>query len=328
MPACRSPTSSTCPSLGGRSGAAGQGGGAGGDRLRDQAGHRARSDPAGAGGRRAGGHRAGRCRLRRRVRLPGRGGCTRPALHAGHPLRNQRLAARAGATSSRSLVRPGTAADAPAPQPGPPADPGERPGPGPARQAWRKVTWRQGSQADLSSRFAALRVRPAHRDTLRSEPWPEEWLLIEWPKGAEEPTKYWFSNLPPADRPEGPGPYRQGPLADRTGLPGTEAGDRPRALRGPRLARLPSSCQPLHRSPRLPRRRALPFPPSGAPHTRADQGTCVTPGLPTARRPSGLSATCRTPSPPSGVASRSASSASSHAALAACSTTLASVKDI
>jgi SRSO17 transposase len=64
-------------------------------------------------------------------------------------------------------------------------------------KAWRTVTWREGSQADLTSRFAALRVRPAHRDTLRSEPWPEEWLLIEWPEGAEEPTKYWLSNLPP-----------------------------------------------------------------------------------------------------------------------------------
>ena len=63
--------------------------------------------------------------------------------------------------------------------------------------AWRTVTWREGSQADLTSRFAALRVRPAHRDTLRSEPWPEEWLLIEWPEGAEEPAKYWLSNLPP-----------------------------------------------------------------------------------------------------------------------------------
>ncbi len=37
----------------------------------------------------------------------------------------------------------------------------------------------------------------AHRDTLRSEPWPEEWLLIEWPAGAAEPGKYWLSNLPP-----------------------------------------------------------------------------------------------------------------------------------
>ena len=64
-------------------------------------------------------------------------------------------------------------------------------------KAWRTVTWREGSQAELSSRFAALRVRPAHRDTQRSEPWPEEWLLIEWPEGAEEPAKYWLSNLPP-----------------------------------------------------------------------------------------------------------------------------------
>lgn len=61
---------------------------------------------------------------------------------------------------------------------------------------WRKVTWREGTQGKLSSRFAAVRVRPAHRDTQRSEPWPEEWLLIEWPKGEAEPAKCWFSNLP------------------------------------------------------------------------------------------------------------------------------------
>src|SRR4051812_35775913 len=42
--------------------------------------------------------------------------------------------------------------------------------------AWRKVTWREASQGKLSSRFAAVRVRPAHRDTQRSKPWPEEWL--------------------------------------------------------------------------------------------------------------------------------------------------------
>ena len=40
-------------------------------------------------------------------------------------------------------------------------------------------------------------MRPAHRDTARSEPWSEEWLLVEWPEGAEEPSKYWLSNLPP-----------------------------------------------------------------------------------------------------------------------------------
>src|SRR4051794_19559698 len=62
-------------------------------------------------------------------------------------------------------------------------------------QDWRTVTWREGTRGKLCSRFAAVRVRPAHRDTQRSEPWPEEWLLIEWPEGDAEPAKYWFSNL-------------------------------------------------------------------------------------------------------------------------------------
>ena len=62
--------------------------------------------------------------------------------------------------------------------------------------AWRSVTWREGAKGSLTSRFAAVRVRPAHRDYWRSAPRPEEWLLIEWPKGESEPTKYWLSNLP------------------------------------------------------------------------------------------------------------------------------------
>jgi len=62
--------------------------------------------------------------------------------------------------------------------------------------AWKTVTWRQGTQYRLRSRFAAVRVRPAHRDYWRSEPPPEEWLLIEWPGGEAEPTKYWLCTLP------------------------------------------------------------------------------------------------------------------------------------
>ncbi len=61
---------------------------------------------------------------------------------------------------------------------------------------WRDITWREGVAGPLGSRFAALRLRPAHRDRRRSEPWPEEWLLIEWPEGEAEPTKYWLANLP------------------------------------------------------------------------------------------------------------------------------------
>jgi SRSO17 transposase len=62
-------------------------------------------------------------------------------------------------------------------------------------EAWKKVTWRQGVKQKLQSRFAAIRVRPAHRDYWRSKPHPEEWLLIEWPAGEPEPTKYWLSTL-------------------------------------------------------------------------------------------------------------------------------------
>lgn len=61
--------------------------------------------------------------------------------------------------------------------------------------AWKSVTWRQGVKKKLRSRFAAVRVRPAHRDNWKAEPHAEEWLLIEWPKGEAEPTKYWFSTL-------------------------------------------------------------------------------------------------------------------------------------
>ncbi len=64
------------------------------------------------------------------------------------------------------------------------------------QQAWRRVTWREGSNATLSSRFAAVRVRPAHRDYEGSKPRDEEWCLIEWPADEPEPTKYWLSTLP------------------------------------------------------------------------------------------------------------------------------------
>ena len=63
-------------------------------------------------------------------------------------------------------------------------------------RAWRKITRREGTAEQLSSRFARVRVRPAHRDYGLAESRPEEWLLIEWPEDEETPTKYWFSTLP------------------------------------------------------------------------------------------------------------------------------------
>ncbi|WP_431049637.1 IS701 family transposase [Xanthomonas oryzae] len=61
----------------------------------------------------------------------------------------------------------------------------------PAR-TYRQVSWRQGSDATLSSRFAAVRVRAAHNCQAHDE----QWLLIEWPPGESEPRHYWFSTLP------------------------------------------------------------------------------------------------------------------------------------
>jgi len=63
-------------------------------------------------------------------------------------------------------------------------------------KTWREVSWREGSQEVLHSRFAALRVRPAYGDDRKGGLKPEQWLLIEWPAAAAEPSGYWLSNLP------------------------------------------------------------------------------------------------------------------------------------
>jgi len=61
---------------------------------------------------------------------------------------------------------------------------------------WQQIAWRDGSNTPLTSRFARLRVPPAHNDTKRNESPDEEWLLIEWPEGETEPDHYWLSTLP------------------------------------------------------------------------------------------------------------------------------------
>ena len=65
----------------------------------------------------------------------------------------------------------------------------------PAR-AFKTISWREGEAGWLTSRFARIRVRSAHRDYWRSKPHPEQWLLIEWPSGETEPTKYSLNTLP------------------------------------------------------------------------------------------------------------------------------------
>jgi SRSO17 transposase len=61
------------------------------------------------------------------------------------------------------------------------------------KRAWQTITWREGSAEPLRSRFARVRVRARGEGCTPNE--PEEWLLIEWPKGETAPTKYWLSTL-------------------------------------------------------------------------------------------------------------------------------------
>jgi SRSO17 transposase len=71
------------------------------------------------------------------------------------------------------------------------------------QQACVELVWRRGSKGLQRGRFLALRVRPAGvtpRRLARQDGGELQvrWLLVEWPVGKAEPTKYWLSTLPEA----------------------------------------------------------------------------------------------------------------------------------
>src|SRR5215472_12756395 len=61
------------------------------------------------------------------------------------------------------------------------------------KHAWRTITWREGTNKVLRSRFARVQVRTA--PNRRAVERPQETLLIEWPEGEDAPTKYWLSTV-------------------------------------------------------------------------------------------------------------------------------------
>jgi SRSO17 transposase len=65
-----------------------------------------------------------------------------------------------------------------------------------ARLSYRKCTWREGSRGSQASRFAATRIRTAHRHNACEPPGDEQWLLAEWPKNEPTPCRFWLSTLP------------------------------------------------------------------------------------------------------------------------------------
>jgi SRSO17 transposase len=65
-------------------------------------------------------------------------------------------------------------------------------------QRWKKITWREGTKGPLSSRFARVIVWMANGLVQgKTMEVPSEELLIEWPKGQEDPLKFWLSSLTP-----------------------------------------------------------------------------------------------------------------------------------
>jgi SRSO17 transposase len=61
------------------------------------------------------------------------------------------------------------------------------------KHAWRTITWREGTNKVLRSRFARVRVYTSPTRGRRGR--PEETLLIEWPEGETQPTKYWLATV-------------------------------------------------------------------------------------------------------------------------------------
>jgi SRSO17 transposase len=65
-----------------------------------------------------------------------------------------------------------------------------------AAKGWKRVRWREGTKGWLESRFLAMRVQASHGFTDGQPPHKEVWLLVEWPEGEAEPTKYSLCDLP------------------------------------------------------------------------------------------------------------------------------------
>jgi SRSO17 transposase len=148
------------------------------------------------------------------------------------------------------------------------------------KRAWRTIKWREGAAERLSSRFARARVCVAHRDYQLTESRPEEWLLIEWPEGENEPTKYWLSTLP-KDHFRKASRSNQAALAHRARLSGSQTRGRARAFRRARLAWLPPPRHAVHRGLRIPGLREGDDSPLGIWFLQAVQETYDSQRLPT-----------------------------------------------
>src|ERR1700726_1529573 len=184
-------------------------------------------------------------------------------------------------------------------------------------KAWRTIKWGEGTNAWLTSRFARLRVHVAssHQDCAKPD---KEWLLIEWPEGEDEPTKYWLSTVPENI------PFRD--LVDAAKLRWRIERDYQELkqevglghFEGRGWAWLPPSRHAVHRGLRIPDLRKGDDSPLRTSSRRAVRATCRSPTLSTPRRRRcDPNATSPIRSRPCGAASPTLSSSACHDARAA-----------
>lgn len=64
------------------------------------------------------------------------------------------------------------------------------------RKAFRRTAWREGTRGQLFSNFAMRRVLVAHDDGTLPKNREDVWLLMEWPDGEKEPTRFTLATLP------------------------------------------------------------------------------------------------------------------------------------
>jgi SRSO17 transposase len=64
------------------------------------------------------------------------------------------------------------------------------------RKAFRHVNWRDGTRGPLFSKFCFRRVVVAHDDGTPAADRDPVWLVIEWPEGESQPTKFTLTTLP------------------------------------------------------------------------------------------------------------------------------------
>ena len=63
-------------------------------------------------------------------------------------------------------------------------------------KAFRRYTWKEGTNHSLHSRFARIRVVPFHDDGVDPAEREDVWLVVEWPANEAAPTKFTFATMP------------------------------------------------------------------------------------------------------------------------------------